>query len=184
MIDVFVERCFAAPLTPEIVSRVTLAAGGYLDRHRVAWQGSLLARDGRRLVCHFRAPDTEAARVGLRQAGADVRRLWAGTVHEAVGQHGPAGNVLVERTFAEPMNLADVQAIEDAGAACLQNHRVRFLRTFFSFDRRRMLCLYQAPDAESVRIAQRQAGMPMEAVWAFQRVAPPASTATTSTPAA
>ncbi|ATJ82416.1 DUF4242 domain-containing protein [Halomonas beimenensis] len=180
MIDVFLERRFASPQAPDRVSEATLAARACLDRHRIAWQGSLLARDGRRLVCHFRAPDAEGARMGLRQAGTDVARLWAGTVHEAPTPDAAAdaGNVLVERAFAEPVNLADVQAIEDAGSACLQNHRVRFLRTFFSLDRCRMLCLYRAPDAESVRVAQRQAGMPLEAAWAFRWVLPPASTPT------
>nr|WP_246390065.1 DUF4242 domain-containing protein [Halomonas cerina] len=135
------------------------------------------------MVCHFQSPDAEGARVGLRQAGADVSQLWAGTVHEALGQPGSAGNVLVERAFSDPIDLATIQAIEDAGATCLQNHRVRFLRTFFSLDRRRMLCLYQAPDAEAVRIAQRQAGMPVEAVWAFHWVTPPACISDASTPA-
>jgi hypothetical protein len=63
-----------------------------------------------------------------------------------------------------------VQAIEDANAHCLEAHRVRFMRTFFSSDRRRMACLYLAPDAESVRIAQRQATMPVDSVVAVQRV--------------
>jgi len=36
-----------------------------------------------------------------------------------------------------------------------------------------MICLYHAPDAESVRLAQRQAGMPLERVWAFHAVLPP-----------
>jgi hypothetical protein len=49
---------------------------------------------------------------------------------------------------------------------------VKFARTFFSADRRRMVCLYQAPDAESVRLAQREAAMPLDAVWAFERLGP------------
>ncbi|KPJ80351.1 MAG: hypothetical protein AMJ58_08895 [Gammaproteobacteria bacterium SG8_30] len=68
--------------------------------------------------------------------------------------------------------MADIQAIEDAGAGCLENHRVRFVRTYFSADRRRMMCLYRAPDAESVRIAQREAGMPVERVWSFRQFRP------------
>jgi hypothetical protein len=35
-----------------------------------------------------------------------------------------------------------------------------------------MLCLYQSPDAESVRAAQREAGLPVDRVWAFDRIAP------------
>jgi len=55
--------------------------------------------------------------------------------------------------------------MEDRGASCRVQHRVRFLRTYFSADRRRMVCCYAAPDAESVRLAQRQAGVPFERVW-------------------
>lgn len=73
--------------------------------------------------------------------------------------------VVVERRFDEPVELADIQAIEDRGAWCLEAHKVRFLSTYFSTDRKRMICLYEAPDAESVRLAQTKAGMPFERVW-------------------
>ncbi|MDN3521107.1 DUF4242 domain-containing protein [Halomonas ramblicola] len=179
MIDLFLERRFARPLEPALVTSLTLAAQDCFDRHRVAWQESLLARDGQRLLCHFQSPDLESARLGLRQAGADIRTLWAGSVHTAPLPHEapPAEpNVVVERRFAAPVSLAAIQALEDAGAACLHNHRVRFLCTFFAADRRRMHCLYRAPDAESVRLAQRQAGMPVTRIWACRRILPPAST--------
>jgi uncharacterized protein DUF4242 len=48
---------------------------------------------------------------------------------------------------------------------------VTFLRTFFSRDRKRMLCLYEAPDAESVRVAEGKAGVPFERAWACERIA-------------
>jgi hypothetical protein len=54
----------------------------------------------------------------------------------------------------------------------LQAHQVKYARTFFSSDHRRMLCLYEAPDAESVRLAQRESAMPVDAVWAFDRITP------------
>lgn len=183
MIDLFLERRFAEPIEPALVLKLSLAAQDCFDLHRVAWQASLLARDGRRLFCHFRAPDLESARIGLRQAGADISCLWAGTLHDAPGLDAAdlaTANVLVERRFAAPVSVAAIQALEEAGVACLQNHRVRFMRTFFSRDQRRMVCLYRAPDAESVRLAQRQAGMPLERVWAFERFGPPAD----STPVA
>jgi hypothetical protein len=69
--------------------------------------------------------------------------------------------VLVERrsnsrAFEDP-------AQERANSLCLTYH-VRFLKTFLSKDRRRMLCLYEAPDAEAVRRAQEQAKVPFECV--------------------
>jgi len=80
--------------------------------------------------------------------------------------------VLVSRRFETPAEFAEIQALEEAGAGCLETHRVRFIRTYFSKDRKRMLCLYQAPDAESVRIAQREAGMPVERVRAVRQFRP------------
>ena len=77
-------------------------------------------------------------------------------------------NVVVERSFEEPVTIGEIQAIEDAGASCLETHQVTFVRTFFSRDRKRMICLYRAPDAEAVRVAQRMAGMPVDSVWSFR----------------
>ena len=80
--------------------------------------------------------------------------------------------VMVERSFAEPAVLDDVQAIEDAAAWCLETNRVTFLHTYFSLDRRRMLCLYAGPDAEAVRRAQATAKMPFDRVWAARLYLP------------
>ncbi len=33
-----------------------------------------------------------------------------------------------------------------------------------------MICVYQAPDAESVRLAQRQIGLPVARAWSTVRV--------------
>ncbi len=189
MIDVCLERRFVTPLAPEFVLAVSQGALDCFRLHRVVWRGSLLAKNGKRMFCHFQAPDAESARTALRQAGADTRIFWPATVHDAPpmspqrlrrqrdaretsAMPPPPANVLVERSFDEPVFLAHIQAREDAEAACLQHHRVRFVRTFFARSRRRMICLYQAPDAESVRLAQHQAGMPFERVWAFHAVLP------------
>jgi len=164
------ERVFDPPLTVADVHGRVRESAWCFEMHRVAWRASLLAADGQRMVCWFEAPDAESARIALRQSGAEIGRLWAGTVHDAPQSAVP--NVLVERSFDEPVALEDIQAIEDALSWCLDAHGVRFARTFFAADRRRMLCLYEAPDAEAVRVAQRQASMPVSAVWAFTRIAP------------
>ena len=73
--------------------------------------------------------------------------------------------VIVERTFPEPVVFGDVQALEDAHAWCLDLHGVRFLVSYFSDDRKRMICLYEAPDAEAVRRVNRQAKLPFDRAW-------------------
>ena len=95
---------------------------------------------------------------------------WSGTVHE--GPSDALVNVVVERDFDEPTTVEAMQTIEDAGAWCMELHNVEFVRTFFSLDKKKMFCLYHAPDAESVRQAQRQAGMPVTSVWATHILSP------------
>jgi hypothetical protein len=175
MSDIVVERHWASPLTDADIQAMLESAGGCLARHHCDWFGSLLSADGHELLCHYSAPDAESVRVALYEANSPRGSIWPGSVHDRPGftdANLAQANVLVTRRFEQPVVLADVQAIEDAGAGCLETHRVRFVRTFFSNDRRRMICLYQAPDAESVRIAQREAGMPVERVWAFRQFRP------------
>jgi hypothetical protein len=175
MTDVFLERDFDPPLTPRNVYAGARDTAWCFDMHRVVWRRSLLSRDGRHLVCWFHAPDTESARIAVRQSGSDARRLWSGHVHHAEHGNAPTPNVAVERDFANPVRVESLQAIEDANAWCLETHRVRFVRTYASADGKRMICLYHAPDAEAVRLAQRAAGMPFTAVWACDEIAPRAS---------
>jgi hypothetical protein len=49
-----------------------------------------------------------------------------------------------------------------------EQRRVKFIRSYFSKDRRRMICEYEAPDAEAVREVQRTASMPFERIWAAE----------------
>jgi len=167
------ERRFDPAIDKAWVVEMFLQAGGCLDLHRVEWQGSLLARDGKRMICTMTSPDLESTRIALREAESVTGDLWNGVVVDGPGI-GEAdiltANVIVERRFEEPVSLQEIQDIEDAGAGCLQVRNVRFIRTYFSADRRRMICLYAAPDAESVRDAQREAGVPFTDVWTFRRI--------------
>ena len=178
MSELFLEREFAQALRAAMVRAASrnLEGNGCLQLHRVEWIGSLLSADGHRMVCRFRAPDAESVRIVLRTVGVeDMRCLWPGTLHERPGlteEEGASANVLVRRRFAQPVSVEEIQALEDAGAWCLEARRVKFIRTYFSIDCKRMICLYRAPDAESVRQAQRQANMPVEDVWAFVNVRP------------
>lgn len=168
MVDIVLERRFDPGIGLGEVQQMATGAADCCRLHRVVWRMSHLAVDGRRMVCWFSAPDAESVRLALRSVDADTRVVWPASVHDSAEAEAASlePNVLVERRFAAPSDIGDIQAIEDAGAWCLDAYGVRFVRTFFSRDRRRMLCLYHAPDAEAVRLAQRQAGMPVERAWA------------------
>jgi hypothetical protein len=190
MEDVIVERRLPAVFTEDRVLASVDDSSGCLGLHAVEWQESFLSIDGRSMICRMQAHDAESVRVALRQASSPFEVAWNGTIHAAVMQTGPTGraghggaaqegaprpaevNVVVERSFVEPVALGDIQAMGRAEASCLEAHNAEYLRTFFSRDGRRMICLYSAPDAEAVRIAQRQARMPVDRVWGCRWIRP------------
>ena len=73
--------------------------------------------------------------------------------------------VMVERKFDEAASFEELEAREDSFAWCAEQNDVKFIRTYFSKDKTRMICEYEAPDAEAVRRLQRTASMPFERIW-------------------
>jgi len=69
---------------------------------------------------------------------------------------------MVERTFAEQLDLADedVRLIEDVNA----DEGVRWLFSFLSADRRRTYCLYEAPTPDAIRRAAVRANVPVDSI--------------------
>lgn len=74
-------------------------------------------------------------------------------------------HVIVERTFERPLSGEELQAVEARMAPCLELYRVRWLRSYWSSDRRRMICEYEAPDAGAVRQVQKEAEARFDEVW-------------------
>jgi Nickel responsive protein SCO4226-like len=167
MEHVLLERKFDPAISVDDFMEMAREGVDCMPLYRVVWRESLMSADGNHLLCRFEAPDTEAVRMVARDTHPKAKIAWAGTVHDT-GREGDA-TVVVERSFEAAVTLEELQAREDAAAWCMEQHQVTFLRTFFSLDRKRMICLYSAPDAESVRVAQKQAKMPVERVWACRR---------------
>ena len=175
MTDILVERQWDRALSDADMRTMLGNAADCLGIHRVNWHGSRLSADGHELFCHFSAADAESVRIALNQAGSPRGLVWAGTVHDAPGFSDDLlgrANVLVSRRLEAPAEFAEVQAVERAGSSCLLTHRVHRVRTYLSIDGRRVVSLYQAPDAESVRLALHDASMPVERAWAFRLFRP------------
>lgn len=73
--------------------------------------------------------------------------------------------VIVEREFDEPADLGALLERGRRNELCYRMRNVTHVRTIVSTDGRRMICEYDAPDAESVREANDRAGMPYVRVW-------------------
>lgn len=76
--------------------------------------------------------------------------------------------VVVEQRFESgPFDRERFDAAERRSAVCLDLHGVRHLASYVSPDGRRMISLFEAPDAEAVRRTARQLGLGLglDGVW-------------------
>ena len=168
MVDVFVEWELNAPLDEHGVRRMTHDGDRCRTLHRVKFQESLLDDAGRRLICHFRAPDAESVRMALRCFGAQIDMLWPGTVRDATD--AATGNVVVE------CNLRHSEATESDGATdmiaaeAFERFGFSLVRAIVSRDGTRMICLYDAPDANSIMLARAQNESKTLSVWPCRRL--------------
>lgn len=58
--------------------------------------------------------------------------------------------VIVEHEFPEPLSEDQIQRMNDE-AHCTDLYRVKGIRSYLTPDRKRLVCLFQAPDAEAIR---------------------------------
>jgi hypothetical protein len=69
---------------------------------------------------------------------------------------------LIERNFAEAIEVTKEGA--DQVRQINDEEGVRWLFSFLSPDKRKTYCLYEAPNAEAIRIAARRAKIPADVV--------------------
>jgi hypothetical protein len=79
-------------------------------------------------------------------------------------------HMIVETTYDSPASDDEIDANAAKLDPCLQGHNVRWLRSYMSLDRRRRICIFEAPDADSVRVSYRSAGVKFERVWAAEEI--------------
>jgi hypothetical protein len=82
--------------------------------------------------------------------------------------------VVVERSFAEPVELDGVQS--RALAECFERHGVSARYSLFSRDRRHLVSVFEARDADAVRATQEESGLAYDRLWAAQSLDVPPAT--------
>jgi len=170
LVDVFVQRCFAtadarARERPD-TRRIELC----LDLHGILLERSYLARDGERILCHFRAPDAESLRVALHVAGVDYDALWTGVVRNIPG--AAEFVLVVERVFDRPVSKEQERSCRARMARRLQDLGVEPARVLLSRCGKRILWLCRASTPAAVTAAQTGlAGQGLH-VWCCETVSP------------
>jgi hypothetical protein len=80
-------------------------------------------------------------------------------------------HIVLEQSFEQPISDDTYQDFAARLDPCLEVRNGAWLRSYVALDRRRMVCEFEAPDAESVREALRAAGVPFDRVWTAERYA-------------
>lgn len=74
-------------------------------------------------------------------------------------------NVIVERTIdGRPLDSQDCRHLAEI-VSCFEIYDVHFVESFLSEQRNRLICHFEAPDAESVRQALRGADLDFDSIW-------------------
>jgi len=151
-------------------------AADELARLGVRASHAFVAGDRRRRVAVYVATDAEAVRRALTDAGAPFDRLWPAAPFSFDGADASAPEapvVVAERTYPEPVREETAASLRDCSRWCFQTHEVGAVSVYYEAGGRRGLCVYTARDVESVRIANRMAKLPTDAIWGGVLVRPP-----------
>jgi hypothetical protein len=79
------------------------------------------------------------------------------------GRQNGMASVFVERSGEATTHKCGAPDAETA--VCLDLHRVHWQESFIAAESQRQICHFRAPDAESVRMAFRQAGVIVDTIW-------------------
>jgi len=175
---VVVVRRFDTPQTFEPLQAAEERVAWCLEQHQVRFLRSYLSFDGRSMLCLYEAPDAESVRITQAKAGLPVESAWSATARRfREGHAAPEGRstVVVERAFDAAVTAEVVDAMFAGGTDCLDRHDALPIVSHVAKDGRRIVCVFDAPDAESVRVANRQIGVPVTRAWPARHYAAPAS---------
>lgn len=85
--------------------------------------------------------------------------------------------LVLEQSFEIPITPEELNDAAARVDRCLEVHGARWMRSYLSLDRRRMICEFEAADAEKVRESYRSAGVKFDGVWAADVYSPDVPTA-------
>lgn len=73
--------------------------------------------------------------------------------------------LVLEQTFETAVTAQDLRDAAQRLDKCLAAHGARWMRSYLSKDRMRMICEFEAGDAEQIRESARNAGVPFDRCW-------------------
>lgn len=175
MADILYLRRLDPPATPAAVLEAGQRAGGCFELHKVDWTHSFLSADGGRILCWYRAPDAESARLALRELGSDMSAVWPVRL---IGGVEPRDITVSEVDVLAELALREAATSDEELLARLRRVLPAHAELAFGFlfnRRDRMVCLLRGADAEAIRSAFEDGAFPAAHAWPCTVVTPPRS---------
>lgn len=168
---IVVETVVEQPLTDEALQEADSRALPCLQARNARWCYSLLSSNRQRMICTFEAPDVESVRVAYRKARVEFNRMWAAEMLVPEGAtpmwNEPALKVL-ESSYPDGLTDQQWQEASQLMLPCYAERKIEWLRSYVSLDRTRVVCEFNAPDAEVIREAHHKFGVAFDRVWSAQ----------------
>lgn len=76
--------------------------------------------------------------------------------------------LIVEHSYDPPLTEEEHRRAASRLDPCLEAHGARWMCSYLSHDRRRMICEFDAPDADAVRQSMRSADVAFDRVWSSE----------------
>ncbi len=73
--------------------------------------------------------------------------------------------LVLEQTFEKPISVEEMNDSAKRLDKCLEAFGARWMRSYLSKDRKRIICEFEAADAEQVRSSYRSAGLNFDRCW-------------------
>lgn len=73
--------------------------------------------------------------------------------------------LVLEQKFETPVSPEELNDAAKRLDKCLEAYGARWMRSYLSKDRKRMICEFEAADAEQVRSSYRSAGINFDNCW-------------------
>lgn len=81
--------------------------------------------------------------------------------------------IIVERTYDQPLTDEIGASMTRRFGPCFSLRRIKRLHSYISKDRLRTVCVYEAPDASSVRDVHDREGIPYLRIWSADMLSVP-----------
>jgi hypothetical protein len=137
------------------------------------WQESLIDADRERVLSRYRVPEPSILFESLTRRGMRARAIWSGTLRRpatAPAWSGQSVSFIDVVAEFEPSGAGTPDTIPDECALCFKIHGIDLIQSFVADDRSRVISIFRAPDAESIRLAYRHAAYAPDRVWPCTRL--------------